>query len=210
MYNFLLESHVRFTCLLGFALYTVESLLLKALNICLRFNQSEKHRKSLLCGIVMMCHGLLKIGVCVPSGCCKLEGSKTRSLNNLVCIGTLSSLYRRYQHTGSTRDYPRPGAPLVKSRLQDNHIRLTHLRNRFQSASLTARTIPGHQIINPRTVRNRLRAVNIRPRRPAIRPVLTRRHRVARLGWCRIRLRFTRRLWAEILFTDESRFSLDS
>ena len=117
---------------------------------------------------------------------------------------TISSLYRCYQHTGSTRDYPRPGALRVTSRLQDNHIRLTHLRNRFQSASLTARTIPGHQIINPRTVRNRLRAVNIRPRRPAIRSVLTRRHRVARLGWCRIRLRFTRRLWGEILFTDES------
>ena len=61
-----------------------------------------------------------------------------------------------------------------------------------------------------RTVRNRLRERNIRPRRPAIRPVLQRRHRVARLVWCRAHLRSTRRDWARILFSDESRFHLDS
>ena len=52
---------------------------------------------------------------------------------------TISSLWRRFQQNGNTRDLPRSGRPRVTSRQQDNHIRLTHLRNRFQSSSLTAR-----------------------------------------------------------------------
>ena len=100
--------------------------------------------------------------------------------------------------------------PRVTSLRQDTYIRVTHLRNRLQTAALTARSIPGLRNISPRTVRNRLRERNIRPRRPAIRPVLQRRHRVARLAWCRAHLRFIRRDWARILFSDESRFHLDS
>ncbi len=95
-------------------------------------------------------------------------------------------------------------------RQQDNHIRLVHLRNRFQTASLTTRTIPGLRAISPRTVPNRLRERGIRLRRPTVRPLLPTRNRVARLAWCRRHLRFNRRDWAGILFTDESRFHLDS
>lgn len=123
---------------------------------------------------------------------------------------TISALWRRYQQSGNTRDRRRSGRPRVTSLRQDTYIRVTHLRNRLQTAALTARSIPGLRNISPRTVRNRLRERNIRPRRPAIRPVLQRRHRVARLAWCRAHLRFTRRDWARILFSDESRFHLDS
>lgn len=123
---------------------------------------------------------------------------------------TIHALWRRFQQSGNTRDGPRSGRPRVTSLRQDNYIRVVHLRNRFQTAALTARSIPGLRRISPRTVRNRLRERHIRPRRPAIRPVLQRRHRVARLAWCRRHLRFTRRDWARILFSDESRFHLDS
>ena len=123
---------------------------------------------------------------------------------------TISTLWRRYQQSGNTRDRRRSGRPRVTSLRQDTYIRVTHLRNRLQTAALTARSIPGLRNISPRTVRNRLRERNIRYQRPTIRPVLQRRHRVARLAWCRAHLRFTRRDWARILFSDESRFHLDS
>ena len=84
------------------------------------------------------------------------------------------------------------------SRRQDNHI------------SLTARSISGLRPISSRKARNRLRKHNIRPRRPAIRPILLPRHRAARLTWCRRYLRFRIHDWANILFTDESQFHLDS
>ena len=89
----------------------------------------------------------------------------------------ISALWRRYQQSGNTRDRRRSGRSRVTSLHQDTYIRVTHLRNRLQIAALTARSIPGLRNISPRTVRNRLREQNIRPRRPAIRPVLQRRHR---------------------------------
>jgi len=44
-------------------------------------------------------------------------------------------------------------------------------------------------------------------RRPAVKVVLTRRHRQARLEWARAHLRFTRVDWANVLFSDETRFN---
>jgi transposase len=112
---------------------------------------------------------------------------------------TILSLWRRIRQSGTTRDCRRSGHPRVTSRRQDSHIRLVHLRNRFQTSSLTARSIPELRPISSRTVRNRLREHNIRPRCPAI-----------RLTWYRRDLRFRIHEWANILFTDESRFHLDS
>ena len=117
---------------------------------------------------------------------------------------TILSLWRRFRQSCNTRDCIRSGRSRVTSRRQDNHIRLVHLRNRFQTSSLTARSIPGLRPISSRTVRNRLREHNIRPRRPAIRTILLPRHREARLMWCRGYLRFRIQDSANILFTDES------
>ena len=123
---------------------------------------------------------------------------------------TISALWGRYQQSRNTRDRARSGHLRVTSLRQDTYIRVTHLRNRLQTAALTARSIPGLRNISPRTVRNRLPERNIHPRRPAIRPVLQRRQRVARLAGCRAHLRLTRRDWARILFSDESRSHFDS
>ena len=129
------------------------------------------------------------------------DGSACIRTRFLLC-GDISNLV--------TRDRRRSGRPRVTSLRQDTYIRVTHLRNRLQTAALTARSIPGLRNISLRTVRNCLRERNIRPQRPAIRLVLQRRHRVARLAWCRAHLCFTRRDWARILFSDESSFHLDS
>jgi transposase len=123
---------------------------------------------------------------------------------------TILSLWRRFRQSGNTRDHRHSGRPRVTSRRQNNHIRLVNMRNRFQMSNLTARSIPGLRPISSRTVSNSLREHNIRLRRPAIRPILWPRHRAARLTWCRRYLRFKIQDWVNILFTDESRFHLDS
>jgi transposase-like protein len=64
---------------------------------------------------------------------------------------TILSLWRRYRQSGNTRNRRRSGRPCVTSRRHDNHIRLVHLRNRFQTSSLTARSIPGLRPISSRT-----------------------------------------------------------
>jgi hypothetical protein len=56
---------------------------------------------------------------------------------------TILSLWRRFRQSGNSRGRKRSGRPRVTSRRLDNHIRLVHLRNQFQTSSLTAKSIPG-------------------------------------------------------------------
>ena len=122
---------------------------------------------------------------------------------------TISSLWRRFQTTGSGSDSPRSGRPRVTSHRQEQYTRMTHLRNRFQTTGVTARTILGLRRIHLRTARNRLLEHHIRPHRPCVRTLLLPRHRAERLRWSRAHLRWRLREWGAVLFSDESRFSLD-
>ena len=118
---------------------------------------------------------------------------------------TILSLWRQLRQSGNTRNHRRSGRLRVTSRRQDNHIRLVHMRNRFKTSSLTARSITALRPISSRTVHNIRREHTIRPRRPTIRPML-----LPRPTWCRRYLRLIIQDWVNILFTDESRFHLDS
>ena len=80
---------------------------------------------------------------------------------------------------------------------------------RFQTASVTARTIPGLRRIHPRTVHNRLCEHHIRPRQPCVRTLLLPRHHAERLRWSRAHQRWRLREWEAVLFSNESRFILD-
>jgi len=121
---------------------------------------------------------------------------------------TVRTWWLRFQNTGSVSDLPRRGRARITTRRQDRLIVLTHLRNRFQPATKTAREIPGARRISDSTVRRRLRENQLQPRRPAVRPLLQPRHRRARLQWARQHLRFRQAQWRNVLFTDESRFQL--
>ena len=141
--------------------------------------------------------------------CSKLEWHKTLSLDILMFIATL------YSHCWGVLDNL---ATLGTVNVQVVHMwrhasKITRwciceIDSRRQC--LTARSIRGLRPISSRTVRNRLRERHIRPRRPAICPILLPRYRAARLAWCRRHLKFRRQDWANILFRDESRFHLDS
>lgn len=98
----------------------------------------------------------------------------------------------------------------MTTQLQDTHIRVQHLRDRHLPATRTAAATIGthNRPISPQTVINRLRERGIKPRRPYVGPVLTARHRNARLQWCTLHRRWLARQWHQVLFTDESRFTL--
>ncbi|MGH0144354.1 UNVERIFIED_CONTAM: hypothetical protein FKN15_003333 [Acipenser sinensis] len=72
-------------------------------------------------------------------------------LSRECSASTISRLVQRNQETGSVRDRPCPVRQMVTTPAQDRHIRLIHLRNRFQTAVATAREIPGRN--NPRISR---------------------------------------------------------
>ena len=65
-----------------------------------------------------------------------------------------------------------------------------------------------HVIPRRETVRNRLRAGNLRSRRPAVRTTLTQRHRRARRDRCHQHIQWTRQQWSRVLFSNENGFNL--
>ena len=124
---------------------------------------------------------------------------------------TVSLLHDRNITQNSADDRPRSGRPRVTTARQDRNIVLSHLRDPFLTATHTAAETHGRD--NPRissdTVRRRLRAHQMRARRPYRGPILTNIHRNNRLTWCQQHQRWRIAQWNEVAFSDESRFCLD-
>ena len=119
---------------------------------------------------------------------------------------TIHNLNTRFAINGSVRDRLHPGQRRVTSQQDDRYITLMHLRNRFLPATATAQQIG----VNAQTIQNCLRQNNIpiRACRPNTGLILTARHRAARLLWAQRYLHWTRRQWHNVIFSDESRFSV--
>ncbi|KAK7101734.1 hypothetical protein V1264_020071 [Littorina saxatilis] len=126
-----------------------------------------------------------------------------------VSQSTISRLWHRFQHGGSSAPAPRSGRPRVTTQAQDRYILVTHLRHRFQSASVTARALPGGRHISVQTVRNHLHTTGIHAYRQLRGNVLTCRHCQASMQWANQHLQWTlannRR---HVVFSDESYFLL--
>jgi hypothetical protein len=129
-----------------------------------------------------------------------------------VNVSTRERLVRRLRDTGRVADRPRRGRPRVTTPRQDRTIHLAHLRNRHVTATETALTTVGNynRYIHPKTVRNRLRELGLRARRPYIGFPLTRARRARRMAWLVAHgpKQFPMRQWRRFFSTDESRFTL--
>ena len=125
---------------------------------------------------------------------------------------TISRIVQRLRATGRLTDRPRSGRPRVTTQCHDRRICLVHLRNRLRTATETAREVIGihGRRVCPRIVRNRLREFDLRPRRPYVGPNLTPRRRQRRMQWLRAHApnRYRHAEWRRVMFSDESRFSL--
>ena len=143
-----------------------------------------------------------------------LQGRSQRDVAQQFGVheSTISRLVQRLRATGRLTDRPRSGRPRVTTQRQDRRIRLVHLRNRLRTATETAREVIGihGRRVCPTTVRNRLREFDLRPRRPYVGPNLSPRRRQRRMQWLRAHApnRFRLADWRRVMFSDESRFSL--
>ena len=124
---------------------------------------------------------------------------------------TITRLVRRYRETGTVNDRPRSGRPRATTLRQDRTMRVMHLRNRFKTATSTAREIPGRYRprISRDTVLRRLRGFGIRCRRPYVGAHLTAVHKRRRLDWATRHVRYGALRWRQTMFTDESKFMVD-
>lgn len=128
-----------------------------------------------------------------------------------VSHSVIIRLRQRLQNTGRVQERPRSGRPKITTPREDRYIERQALQERTRSANNIRRRLRNatNTVVSDQTIRNRLHTANLRARRPAIRPRLTDAHRAARRVWCTQHVRWTREQWAQVLFTDESRFCLD-
>lgn len=119
---------------------------------------------------------------------------------------TICDLVRKHQQTQSVDDRQRSGRPKKSTERQDRQL----LRMSARSPRKSSRGL-AHQWqqeagveVTARTVRSRLfkagRFSYVAPKKP----LLTARHRAARLQWAREHVRWTPAQWATVLFSDET------
>ena len=115
-------------------------------------------------------------------------------------------LRQRFQQTGGVVDRRRPSRPRVTNPQTDRFITLRHLRRLFQTATSSAKQYS----ISKQILLSHLRQARqpIRPRRPYLGQVLTASHWAAHLQWAQRHFRLERQQWAQVLFSDKSRFNL--
>ncbi|GFW20485.1 HTH_Tnp_Tc3_2 domain-containing protein [Trichonephila clavipes] len=122
----------------------------------------------------------------------RLESGQTqRSVADAVGVArsVVARLWNRFQETGN----------------------LTARRNRKENATQLQRQLllaTGRRV-SSQTVRNRLHEGGLYARRPMVCIPLTPRHRAARRRWEAEHRDWEQHDWSQMLFTDESRFSLE-
>ena len=123
----------------------------------------------------------------------------------------VSQLWARYQRHGSVADMQRSGRPRSTSRRDDRIVVNQALRNR----SLTSTDLQKYLrrvrgvTVSRQTIRNRVHVGGLSARRPQVVLPLKGRHRTARLAWCTQRWRWNINQWSHVMFSGESRFTLD-
>ncbi len=144
--------------------------------------------------------GILTAGMSIRAVACKLN----------VHFSNISRLQRRFIEFGSTSNRPHNRRPCVTTPAQYFHIQHLHLQDRLRPATRTAAATIGlnNQIISAQTVRNRLREAHLHACHPHWGLYLTAVRRRNWLEWANAHIRWRLILWRGVLFTDESRFSL--
>nr|CAH7738106.1 unnamed protein product [Callosobruchus chinensis] len=142
------------------------------------------------------------------------EGLSHHQIANRLNVvrSTVSRTIRRYEEIWEVNSRPRTGRPTVSTRREDRYIvqlvrrersvTVPVLRSQFQ------RTF--NRVILTATIRQRVLASGFRCRRPLRVPLLTARHRTARLQWARAHQDWLLPQWRNVLSSDESRFGLIS
>lgn len=128
-----------------------------------------------------------------------------------VSQSCIRNVWNRYQTTQRYQRRPGSGRGRVTSAADDRYLTLMVRRNPFQPARVTQnqfRQATGIAV-STQTVRNRLHEAQMFARRPHVVTRMTDAHRRARLAWARQHVRWNADRWSRVLFTDESRFSVD-
>ncbi|GFU97998.1 transposable element Tcb2 transposase [Trichonephila clavipes] len=105
---------------------------------------------------------------------------------------------------------PVPGRPRATTPAEDRFLALSARRRTTTVPQLVANHFQASgRRISATTVRNRLHNAGLYARRPVVCVPLNGRQRRNRLCWAREHVSWTQQQWASVLFTDESRFTME-
>ncbi|GFS72461.1 transposable element Tcb2 transposase [Trichonephila clavipes] len=122
----------------------------------------------------------------------------------------ISRIWNRFLETGSAGRRPGQGRRRATTPNEDLFLVLTSRRHRNMNATLLQqhlRSATGTRV-STQTVRNRFHGIGLYARRPMVCVRLTSRHRRDRREWATEHVNWRRNEWSNVLFSDESRFSV--
>ncbi|GFU11378.1 HTH_Tnp_Tc3_2 domain-containing protein [Trichonephila clavipes] len=129
-----------------------------------------------------------------------------------IAQSVISRLWQRFQDDGNVSRCYSTGRPLVTTPNEDRYLAFTAKRNRRSTASDLSRQFSSATgtTISRQTVYRRLGSICLYARRPVSCVPLTATHRHLQLTWSREHALWTPQQWSYVMFSDESRFSLQS
>ncbi|GFV52158.1 transposable element Tcb2 transposase [Trichonephila clavipes] len=130
----------------------------------------------------------------------------------IVSRSVVQRLWDQYQSEDSVSRRPVQGRPRATTPAEDRFLALSARRRR---TTTVPQLVADHfqasgRRISATTVRNRLHNAGLYARRPVVCVPLNGRQRRNRLCWAREHVSWTQQQWASVLFTDESRFTIES
>ncbi|GFW49177.1 transposable element Tcb2 transposase [Trichonephila clavipes] len=143
----------------------------------------------------------------------RLEGDQTQA-EVAQAIGVpqsvISRIWNRFLETGSAGRRPGQGRRRATTPNEDRYLVLTARRRRNMNATLLQQHLHSATgtTVYTQTVRNRLHSVGLYARRPMVCVRLTSRHRRDRRDRATEHVNWRRNEWSNVLFSDESRFSV--
>ncbi|GBL82965.1 Transposable element Tc1 transposase [Araneus ventricosus] len=141
-------------------------------------------------------------------GCTQLEVSEEL----VIAQSVISRLWQRFQDDGNVSRCYSTGRPRVTTPNEDRYLAVTAKRNRRSTASDLSRQLSSATgtTVSRQTVYRRLGHIGLYARRPVRCVPLTATHCRLRLAWSREYALWTQQQWSCVMFSDESRFSLQS
>ncbi|GFX78396.1 transposable element Tcb2 transposase [Trichonephila clavipes] len=143
----------------------------------------------------------------------RLEGGQTQAevaQSIGVSQSVISRIWNRFLETGSADRRPGQGRRLTTTPNEDCYLALTARRHRNMNATLLLQHLRSATVttVSTQTVQNWLHGVGLYARRPMVCVRLTSKHRRGRREWATEHVNWKRNEWSNVLFSDESRFSV--
>lgn len=137
------------------------------------------------------------------------NGEKQNKMFN-VNKSTISRIVRRFSLKGTPEALKSPGRPKKTTQQTDRAIiRIASVNPFLSSEKILGKIAPEDgKNISSRTVRRRLVTAGLLSRRPAKKPLLSKKNVKARLAFALEHINWTVEQWKRVVFSDESKFNL--